>query len=91
MRTDAVADTNLEDPRAFIAQMPLREYRETIDSDGDGLRDWLEELTGTDPSLNDAVRIASTTASGTPFVADTETEKFALSFFEEMMNTHGGK
>lgn len=90
MRTDAVADTNLEDPRAFVAQVPLREYQEPTDSDGDGLRDWLEELTGTNPNVNDAERIASSTASGTPFVVDTETKKFALSFFEEMMNKHGG-
>jgi len=90
MRTDAVADTSLEDPRAFVAQMPLREYQEPKDTDGDGLRDWLEELLGTDPYINDATRIASTTASGTPFIADTETKKFAISFFEEMMHQHGG-
>lgn len=91
LRGNATADTNLEDPRAFVAALPLREYQETKDTDGDGLRDWLEELIGTNAKVNDALKEATTTATGTPFVADTETEKFAISFFEEVLSTHGGK
>jgi len=87
---DVTAGTDIEDPRNFVAALPLREYQEPTDTDGDGLRDWLEELTGTNPNLNDAARIASSTASSAPFVLDTETKKFALSFFEEMMAQHGG-
>lgn len=91
LRGNVTADTNLEDPRAFVAALPLREYQETKDTDGDGLRDWLEELIGTNAKVNDALKEATTTATSTPFVADTETEKFAISFFEEVLSTHGGK
>jgi hypothetical protein len=93
MRTDATASSDLEDPRTFVAALPLREYQETKDSDGDGLRDWFEELAGSDPALNDALRASSSLASPTttPFIADTETEKFAVAFFEEVLTTHGGK
>ncbi len=90
MRHPVAADTDVEDPRLFVAQVPLREYQEPVDSDGDGLRDWLEELTGTDPNVNDAARIASSTAS-TSVATDTETAKFAISFFEEFITQHKGK
>jgi hypothetical protein len=93
MRNSATASNDLNDPRTFVAALPLREYQETKDQDGDGLRDWFEELAGSDPLLNDALATSSSLASPstTPFVADTETEKFAVSFFEEVLKSHGGK
>lgn len=93
LRESATASTDIEDPRAFVAALPLREYQETKDSDDDGLRDWLEELIGTNPEESNASSTDSlvTKGSTTPFVADTETEKFAVSFFEEVLQTHGGK
>jgi hypothetical protein len=86
-RGDATASTDLEDPRNFVAAVPLRKYQETKDTDGDGLRDWFEELSGTDPNTSDAGRPenALSSSSTTPFVADTETERFAVSFFDSML------
>jgi hypothetical protein len=92
LRTSVTASNDLEDPRAFVAALPLREYQETKDSDGDGLRDWFEELAGSNPTVSDVGATSSLASpSTTPFVADTETEKFAVSFFEEVLRAHGGK
>lgn len=84
------ASTDLEDPRTFIAAVPLRTYQETKDSDNDGLRDWFEALTGTDPNENDAEKPGASLASptSTPFVADTQTDKFAVSFMETMLEAN---
>ncbi len=89
-RGDATASTDLEDPRTFVAAVPLRKYQETKDTDGDGLRDWFEELTGTDPNENDANKpeTALASPSTTPFTADTETERFAVSFFDSMLEAN---
>ncbi len=93
LRGSATASTALEDPRALVAAVPQREYQDTKDSDGDGIRDWLEELIGTNPLVNDASSTPTLQkkASTTPFVANTETKKFAISFFEDVLKTHGGK
>lgn len=93
LRNDVTASTDIEDPRTFVAALPQREYQETQDTDNDGLRDWLEELIGTDPNISNASSTAPLTPKGstTPFIADTETEKFTISFFEEILKTHGGK
>lgn len=90
LRGDATASTDLEDPRTFVAAVPLRTYQETKDTDGDGLRDWFEELSGTDPRENDANKPGSSLASPTttPFVMDTETDKFAISFMETMLEAN---
>ncbi len=90
LRGDVTTSTDLEDPRTFVAAVPLRTYQETKDTDGDGLRDWFEELSGTDPRENDANKPGSSLASptSTPFVMDTETDKFAISFMETMLEAN---
>lgn len=95
-RGSATASTDLNDPKTFAVAAPQRIYQDEKDTDGDGIRDWLEELIGTNPLVSDASSTASTTAphhtaTTTPFVADTETKKFAVSFFNDVLKTHGGK
>ena len=93
LRHNATADSTGTDPRDFVATPLLRQYQDNKDTDGDGMPDWLEELSGTDPRVNNtaSTRIATSTASTTKFVADTATKKFAVSFFENVLATHGGK
>jgi hypothetical protein len=90
-RGTATASVDLEDANTFVAHKPLRIYQEVIDSDNDGIRDWVEELNGTDKLVSDRVKIASSTATTTPFIPDTETEKFAVAFFEDILKKNGGK
>lgn len=95
LRGSAVASADLNDPKTFAVAVPQRVYQDEKDTDGDGIRDWLEELIGTNPLVSDA---STTTpplpvagSSTKPFVADTETKKFAVSFFNDVLKTHGGK
>jgi hypothetical protein len=92
LKERVVASADLNNPRTFVAALPLRHYQDTPDTDGDGLKDWLEELLGSDPKVSDAGGNAtpSTTTTGTPFVPTTETEKFAVTFFDELLREHGG-
>ncbi len=73
----AVADT----PRTYIA---------TRDSDQDGMRDWEEELYGTNPKRADKLARASLTASSTTqspdafdLLPDSVTKNFAVTFFSD--------
>lgn len=74
--TIAVADT----PRQYVA---------TRDSDGDGMRDWEEELYGTDPKKADKFSAARITATSSPLALDelpnTMTKAFAISFFSDYL------
>jgi len=95
-RGSATASNDLNDPKTFAVAAPQRIYQDEKDTDGDGIRDWLEELIGTNPLVSDASSTASTTVAShpgttTPFVADTETKKFAVSFFDDVLKAHGGK
>ena len=95
-RGSVAASTDLNDPKTFAVAAPQRMYQDEKDTDGDGIRDWLEELVGTNPLVSDASSTASTTLVGRtsttiPFVADTETKKFAVSFFDDILKAHGGR
>jgi hypothetical protein len=95
-RGSAAASPDLNDPKAFAVAVPQRIYQDEKDTDGDGIRDWLEELMGTNPLVSDANGTSSAPlpavgSSTKPFVADTETKKFAISFFDDVLKTHGGR
>lgn len=95
-RGSAAASPDLNDPKTFAVAAPQRIYQDEKDTDGDGIRDWLEELIGTNPLVSDATSTPDTTlgnkkATTTSFIADTETKKFAVSFFNDVLKTHGGK
>lgn len=95
-RGSAVASADLNDPKTFAVAAPQRMYQDEKDTDGDGIRDWLEELIGTNPLVSDANGTSSAAlpvagSSTKPFVADNETKKFAVSFFDDVLKTHGGK
>lgn len=75
----AVADT----PRKYVA---------TKDSDQDGMRDWEEELYGTDPTHADKLAQARLTATSThgaresiDDIPDSMTKDFAISFFSDYL------
>jgi hypothetical protein len=77
--TIAVADT----PRKYIA---------TKDSDDDGMRDWEEELYGTNPEQTDKLAHTSLTSSSTlpdsfDALPDTMTKNFAVSFFSDYLES----
>lgn len=74
-----------------VATQP-RNYQETRDSDGDGIRDWEEELWGTNPELKDV----SSTTRAEVLKKDTENEEvpntvtshFAQRFFGEYIQAN---
>ena len=95
-RGSAAASPDLNDPKTFAVAVPQRIYQDEKDTDGDGIRDWLEELLGTNPLVSDAsgsssAPLAAVGSSTKPFVADTETKKFAVSFFNDVLKAHGGR
>jgi hypothetical protein len=68
-----------------------REYQETKDTDDDGMRDWEEELKGTDPLVPNRppTKEEIATAFGTPSTTElsqTVTARFTRTFFEKYFN-----
>ena len=70
-----------------------KQYHETKDSGGDGMRDWEEELRGTDPLVPDAPaeeiteeendKPAEAQGFGSDTTSDTAADRFARAFFEQ--------
>lgn len=74
-----------------VADSP-RTYFETRDSDGDGMRDWEEDLYGTNPKTPDALARPTTTAAVKETIddlPDTVTKQFAISFMSDYIAKHG--
>lgn len=74
-----------------------RAYHETKDTDGDGMRDWEEELRGRDPLTPDADatstdRAESKDTEPAPYTPpDTATGQFAQSFFDQYFRASAGR
>lgn len=69
-----------------VAGDPLRTYQETTDTDGDGIRDWQEELEGTDKYTPNEPKTRAITEN---FKAETATDKFAVDFFSQYLLKRG--
>jgi hypothetical protein len=85
---DAATQT-AQDATIAVADTP-RKYIATKDSDEDGMRDWEEELYGTNPKRADKLARATLTSSSTSnsadafdLLPDTMTKNFAVSFFSD--------
>lgn len=71
------------DVLSVVSKPTLRGYIPTKDSDGDGVRDWREEL-----ETNTTRSVASFASSTVPYVPPaTLTDAFALDFFEHFVQT----
>ena len=80
---------------AVVSSEKLRAYQETKDTDGDGVRDWLEELHGTDPMVFDEkieiVTVSEESGEQSIYKEPTTfTGRFAQAFFKEMILTQAG-
>lgn len=86
----AVAGTEKpNDISNLLANKILRQYQDTKDTDGDGLKDWEEQLRGTNPALADAALLGTSTSPDTKtFEAKTLTQKFSVEFFDAFMRAH---
>lgn len=89
------AKPKASDPLAaaiVVADAP-RTYQETKDTDADGLRDWEEELYGTNPLVPDAPIAPATTTEDTretlEDIPDTFTHRFAIDFFSDFFMQGG--
>jgi hypothetical protein len=72
-----------------VADTP-RQYIPTQDSDQDGMRDWEEELYGTNPERADSFTKTQTSTSSAPAyddLPDTVTKKFAINFFSDYLQS----
>jgi len=88
----SAANTSLEAAIA-VADTP-RKYVATSDSDGDGMRDWEEELYGTNPAQADKLAQARLTSDSVDRetiddIPDSMTKKFAISFFSDYLKQAG--
>jgi hypothetical protein len=85
----AVAGTETpNDISKLLANKILREYQDVKDTDGDGLKDWEEQLRGSSPALAEASLGTSTPGEKRTFEANTLTEKFSVDFFDAFMRAH---
>lgn len=85
LRDDVSAEGNNQ--AVVVAGDPLRFYQETADTDGDGIRDWEEELEGTDKyTVNEARTRATSTEK---FQVKSKTDKFAVDFFSQYLLKKG--
>jgi hypothetical protein len=85
LRDDVSAEGNNE--AVVVAGDPLRMYQETADTDGDGIRDWEEELDGTDIYTANAPRERASTTE--KFQVKSKTDKFAVDFFSQYLLKKG--
>ena len=80
-----------------VTDNPIKQYVQTADTDGDGIRDWEEELRGTDPLVPN--ERATTTENEFTFnqsdeafePPETLTDQFALNFFEDFVRARGSE
>ena len=68
----------------IVSQAPVREYIESTDTDGDGVKDWEESLGGL---ITDTIQIGSSTGTGIePYTPpETFTGKFSEALFQDYL------
>ncbi len=88
--------STIPDGAVVVVPNGTREYQETTDTDGDGMRDWEEELRGTDPLIpnkpltpEETEKLYGTASSSE--LSNTVTSRFARDFFEKYIRESAGK